>query len=445
MATSRHHLNPSGAARAARLATILLFLATLAAVCAGAGTGPGWPVSVEEEEEGRDTVALLRTNDPFAIEAAFPRESYGPGSTALLRSWTTHPGIVTIRILHVGPERMRTVGDMAMHGVQMGLRRRVGSLRDGQNIPVRIGEWPSGLYAAELTASGGRIGYAPFVVRPGRLGEHRVAVILPTHTWQAYNFHDDDRDGTSDTWYANQHRLHARLGRPYLNCGVPPHFRQYDLKFLRWLSQTGRSADILSQTELDETDGKTLAAAYDLIVFPGHHEYVTTGEYDAIRGFRDLGGNLAFLSANNFFWRIHLERGVMTKVAQWRDLGLPEAALLGVQYIGNDQGGHRGPWLVRTASDDRWLFDGVKLTRGHEFSNAGIEIDATTPSSPPGTLVVAEIADLLGPGMTAQMSYYETPAGAKVFAAGAFTLAGSLRQPAVRRLVANLWAHLTAA
>ena len=42
------------------------------------------------------------------------------------------------------------------------------------------------------------------------------------------------------------------------------------------------------------------------------------------------------------------------------------------------------------------------------------------------------------------MTYYETPAGAKVFAAGAFTLAGSIRNPRIRRLVANLWAKLTA-
>ena len=44
--------------------------------------------------------------------------------------------------------------------------------------------------------------------------------------------------------------------------------------------------------------------------------------------------------------------------------------------------------------------------------------------------------------MTANMTYYETPAGAKVFAAGAFTLAGSVRQPAVVRLLANLWERM---
>jgi hypothetical protein len=44
--------------------------------------------------------------------------------------------------------------------------------------------------------------------------------------------------------------------------------------------------------------------------------------------------------------------------------------------------------------------------------------------------------------MSGQMTYYELPNGAKVFAAGAFTLAGSIRQPPVQRLLANLWERL---
>ena len=39
------------------------------------------------------------------------------------------------------------------------------------------------------------------------------------------------------------------------------------------------------------------------------------------------------------------------------------------------------------------------------------------------------------------MTYYER-AGAKVFAAGAFTLAGGVPQPKVRQLVDNLWKGL---
>ena len=115
-----------------------------------------------------------------------------------------------------------------------------------------------------------------------------------------------------------------------------------------------------------------------------------------------------------------------------------------MQYIGNDEGESRGPWIVRRSPATRWLFAGTGRGPGGHLSNAGIEIDATSPSSPKGTTVVAEIPNLLGPGMTAQMTYYETPRGARVFAAGAFTVAGSIFQPDVKALTENVWRELSA-
>jgi hypothetical protein len=42
------------------------------------------------------------------------------------------------------------------------------------------------------------------------------------------------------------------------------------------------------------------------------------------------------------------------------------------------------------------------------------------------------------------MTYYETPAGARVFAAGVVDFAASINDPAVSRLVENAWSRLTA-
>jgi hypothetical protein len=409
----------------------------------GGQPAPATPVvqlDSEEYDEDGYAAARARRQEPDAIEAAFPLESYRPGATAALRIWTP-TRLASVRVFRVGPEPQLTIGDNLMEGVPVTTPRRFAALRSGQRIPIRIGDWPSGLYFAKVTAAG-RLGFAPFVVAPKSLGQQPVALVLPTRTWQAYNFRDDDGDGKGDTWYATMGHLQAQLGRPFLNRGVPPHYRSYDLRFLRWLHQSGRKVDVLSQAELDGTTGARLARAYELLIFSGHHEYVTAREYDAVEGFRDRGGNLMFLSANNFFWRIDLRGRTMTRVAQWRTLRRPEASLLGVQYIGNDMGERRGPWLVRPVAASGWVFAGVKLRKGNAFSDAGIEIDAVAPSSPRGTRVLAEIPNLLGPGMTAQMTYYETPAGAKVFAAGAFTLAGSVRQPAVRQLLSNLWERM---
>jgi hypothetical protein len=41
------------------------------------------------------------------------------------------------------------------------------------------------------------------------------------------------------------------------------------------------------------------------------------------------------------------------------------------------------------------------------------------------------------------MTYYETPQGAKVFAAGALNFAASVGQPPVSGLMQNLWDHLS--
>ncbi|HEV7640697.1 MAG TPA: N,N-dimethylformamidase beta subunit family domain-containing protein, partial [Gaiellaceae bacterium] len=180
------------------------------------------------------------------------------------------------------------------------------------------------------------------------------------------------------------------------------------------------------------------------LIFEGHHEYVTQHEYDAVTSFRDRGGNLIFLSANNFFWKITISGNVMTRVAKWRDLGRPEAALIGVEYYHNDMGEHRGPWVVRsTAKKLPWLLGGTGLRVGMKFSSGGIEADEVTTDSPKNVRVIAAIPNLYGDGRNAEMTYYDTPAGAKVFAAGAFSIAGAVWQGHVRQLVTNLWDWLS--
>jgi hypothetical protein len=99
---------------------------------------------------------------------------------------------------------------------------------------------------------------------------------------------------------------------------------------------------------------------------------------------------------------------------------------------------------VRDVEAAPWLFAGTGLVDGSTFGSGGIEIDKTAAATPPGAHVLADIRNLFGHGFTAQMTYYETARGAKVFAAGAFTLAGGALQPVVSRLLENVWEHLGA-
>jgi hypothetical protein len=57
---------------------------------------------------------------------------------------------------------------------------------------------------------------------------------------------------------------------------------------------------------------------------PGSRSKAICRLLDVATQYRNLGGNLAFLAANNFFWKITIKNHVMTRVAQWRDLVAPK-------------------------------------------------------------------------------------------------------------------------
>ncbi len=387
----------------------------------------------------------------LGIDATFTRQSYAPGDAGVLRVATDATSF-TMQFFRVGGEAKPTYLADEMSGLPVGEPIPISwiSHRDEPaTIRVLIGDWPTGVYYAELRSADDRIGYAPFVLRPPTLGATaRVAVIMATNTWEAYNFYDTDGDGWGDTWYAGRDDLTVSLHRPYLNHGVPPKFHRYETPFLNWMAREHLAADFFAESDLaDVATGKELADRYDLVVYPTHSEYVTDHEYDVIEQYRDAGGNLIFLSANSFFRRVVNTNDVLTRTSQWRDIGRPEAALLGAQYRGNDEGGHQGLFIVRNTHDVPWLWVGTDLTEGSTFGQTvggyGVEIDGKTPDSPKGTKVLAEIPDLLGPGLTAQMTYYETGKGAKVFDAGTLDFAGSALTFPVDRILINLWTHLS--
>ena len=309
-------------------------------------------------------------------------------------------------------------------------------------LTFRIGNWPSGLYFIRITARDGRVGYAPFVVRPRRLGTSRIAVIVSTNTWQAYNFDDANGDGWGDTWYDRAAVRSVDVRRPYVDFGIPFRFRGLDAPIFSWLAARPEKLDFLTDVDLAPVNIGELARDYDLIVFPGHEEYVTGHEYDLVERYRDEGGNLMFLSANNLFWKVVFHGAIMRRVGEWRNLGRPEAAVIGVQYVASDYGTHQAPYVVADTAA-QWLFAGTGLRNGDAFGHYGYEIDVRTAASPPGTILLASAPDLMGPGRSAEMTYYETPDGAKVFAAGALNFAASVSGPVVERMLENVWSLLS--
>jgi hypothetical protein len=426
--------------------SVVTVLACLFLACPGLASGGR---SLTEPAPAR---AAFATTSPMEIAGVFLSRSYAPGAWARLRV-TARATRLTLQVFECGPGRSRK--NLYRAAVTQPLSLRWSTTGSTRTLTIKVRSWPSGLYFARLLAPDGRRGYAPFVLRARPLGSARVAIFLPTNTWQAYNFRDMNHDGVGDTWYADASIHTVYLTRPYLRGGMPPRFRAYDLGFLHWFATSVASlrvsslarkmADFYADDDFVRfTSGSWLASRYDLIVFSGHEEYVTGREYDLTQSYRNHGGNLAFLSANNFFYKVIKSGGRLNGRWRWRDLGRPEAALVGVQYLDRYRKPYDlDPYVVTGPRTAPWLFAGTGLSNGDRFGNFGIEIDHRTTASPRTAILLAHAPKIFGPGETAEMTYYTTSRHAKVFAAGVLNFGGSTRRATVSSLLQNLWAELS--
>ena len=385
--------------------------------------------------------------------AGFEARSYAPGQVAVLDIGGGETSSATLQIFQAGASG--TPGPAAAPGWDRStfgkpvttpqlVHRPAGALR--WLVHIRLGStWASGDYVARLTWPG-HTDYAPFILRPSRLGTAPVLVVEPTNTWHAYDVVDDD------SWYLDASVHTIDLTNPFAStrvtgkrvpAGLPEQFQRFDLGFLRWYWHSGYTADFISDDDLERLTSAGQLSRYRLVVFAGHEEYVTSHTFDLITRYRNDGGNLAFLSANNFFYKVKVTGNTMTGRTPWRDLGRPEAALLGSQYAGWDEGRYPNrPYRITNTAAAPWLFAGTGLHDGSVVGNYGIEVDEPNAASPPHTHVLAVIPNELGPGKPAEMTIY-THGRSTVFDAGAINFGASAHWPALSRFFSNLWSHLS--
>ena len=163
----------------------------------------------------------------------------------------------------------------------------------------------------------------------------------------------------------------------------------------------------------DGLSGDRAGRRYDLIVFPGHHEYVTTAEYDVVERYRDLGGNLAFLSANNFFWRVDRHGDRLTRIAPVARPRPPRGRTRRRPVLRHGTSGSYAGGSTPYAE--------LELATGSSPAPASARRSLrlvrnrgrrpTSASPPLDSQVVAPIPNAFGTGPTAEMTYYETPTG----------------------------------
>ena len=179
---------------------------------------------------GKRPVTPERTTAPvvhlLGVEAAFTRRSYLPTEPMDLRVRTDAPSF-TLTFLRVGHGPYLSLRSDDMTGLQMADPVNVdwrGKRSTVRAIRVQSGTWPSGLYTAKLETPDGRVGFAPFILRSPTPGPSRVAVVLPTNTWQAYNLYDADGDGwgTRGTRAATHPSCSTGPTVPWRASAVPP-------------------------------------------------------------------------------------------------------------------------------------------------------------------------------------------------------------------------------
>ena len=104
----------------------------------------------------------------LGVDAGFRTLGAAPGDNVLL-AVRTDAQRLAVQLFHCGPETEPTNSNDVMNGLPVTDPIVVGWSRNADRpgtIRLRIGDWPSGVYAARLEADDGRIGFAPLVVRP---------------------------------------------------------------------------------------------------------------------------------------------------------------------------------------------------------------------------------------------------------------------------------------
>ena len=297
-----------------------------------------------------------------------------------------------------------------------------------------------------------------------------------------YNNHSDG----SGICHASHKRPLFNLRPGYLtfgqaNCSGLRHF-QADSHLISWLHAKGIEYEIITDEEL-HNEGVSAIQSYEALLTGSHPEYHTNETLEALTQYRDQGGALHYLGGNGFYWRIarHSEEASLLEIRRaedglrawasepgeyyngfdgaygglWRRNGRPPQQLVGVGFTA--QGTFNGMPYKRVCFDPDfdWVFDGIEdeIIGDFGFSGngaAGFELDRVDPKLDPGHKItilaqsfatddhfilvpeeqLTHLTNLSGGPESevkrADMIYFETPTGGRVFSVGSITFCGSL-------------------
>lgn len=370
------------------------------------------------------------------------------------------------------------------------------------NDPTQPTYWTSGVYLARITANNTakKDSYILFVVRDDARAAPFVAQ-LPVTTYQAYNYWGGQSlytgcvDHTS-TWACAGGQKAATavsFNRPYTPSsnpaaaygagagefltnmqpvleGYPISSAGYDYNMVRWLEKEGRDVKYVTNLDLHQ-DQNVMRDASAFITF-GHDEYYSASMWNKLVAARNAGINLGFFSSNDIYWRVRFQagaygrtNGIMVcykyvpdpvtsgdqRTGRFRDLGLPEASLIGGQYVADPVTAD-----ITVTNASHWLFNGSGASNSTVLTGLlGYEVNAIDSDASPANVVA--LAHSAGSGYTSDVTYYVAPSSAQVFSTGSMAwawglddyFANGLRQsyasPVAQKVSANVLDALTEA
>jgi hypothetical protein len=352
----------------------------------------------------------------------------------------------------------------------------------------------SGLYYFHARTASGKAFSFPWIVAP-KSPNARLALLASNITWNAYNAfggrsnyinpvqlpdkpvvnsrqelqrYTDPENVNYDAWdYAplsfdrpepiNHIDLNEQASDP-IEGRASCHLASAEWRMIAWLEREGFAYDYWAETQLHS--GALDLDAYDVLMITTHPEYWSKRMFDRVYDwvFRK-GGKLVYLGGNGLNCEVEFtdESTMIVRNGDDREMkrrglesrfhftGVSEAALLGVAY---DDRGIMTSAPYETITPDHWALEGTNLNAGDLFGAeslhrrcpggaSGHETDKRTPSTPPGTTVIARGLNPENGG--GEIVTFETPTGGAVFSVGSITWPSSVMvSEAVSRITSNV-------
>ncbi len=344
----------------------------------------------------------------------------------------------------------------------------------------------SGLYYLHARTVSGAFFSFPWVVAP-REPSAPIAVLASTNTWNAYNNFGGRSNYLNPTTLPPWPTVNARqdlsrytdaaysvwsfpddayaplsFERPEPFNHVPErvqatdpiagrqacHLAPAEWRLLAWLEREGFPYDLYAEAQLHT--GTLNLDAYRVVILGVHPEYWSRRMYERVKEWvYARGGKLLYLGGNGLNCEVELGDDATMRCKNFLGAGgtgtIPlgyesrfartvesEANLLGVVY---SESGIMTAAPYRVVDASHWVFAGTGLREGDLFGEqtlheripggaSGHETDKRSPSSPPGTVLLAKGLNPDDGG--AEMTIYELPSGGSVFAVGSITYPAAL-------------------